>query len=28
MYGGGSIRFFKLLESWRSDGDLKGLELK
>ena len=27
MYGGGPTRFFKLLESWRSDGGLRGLEL-
>jgi cation diffusion facilitator CzcD-associated flavoprotein CzcO len=28
MYGRGPTRFFKLLESWRSDGGLDGLELK
>jgi|TARA_B100001964_G_scaffold233813_1_gene291612 cyclohexanone monooxygenase len=28
MYGGGSIRFFRLLENWRSDGGLDGLELR
>ena len=28
MYGGGPTRFFKLLESWRSEGGLSGLELK
>jgi hypothetical protein len=25
-YGGGSIRFFKLLEEWREDGRFEGLE--
>ena len=27
FYGGGSVRFFKLLEEWRADGGLPGLEL-
>ncbi len=27
-YGGGSIRFFKLLEEWREDGSFEGLEFK
>ena len=26
-YGGGSIEYFKLLESWRLDGKLAGIEL-
>jgi cation diffusion facilitator CzcD-associated flavoprotein CzcO len=28
MYGGGPIRFFELLEAWRADGRLDGLELR
>jgi cyclohexanone monooxygenase len=27
FYGGGSVAFIRLLESWRDDGDLAGLEL-
>ena len=27
FYGGGSIAFFKLLEDWRAEGSLPGLEL-
>jgi cyclohexanone monooxygenase len=27
FYGGGSIAFIKLLEDWRADGTLAGLEL-
>ena len=27
FYGGGSIEFFKLLERWRADGHLEGMEL-
>ena len=27
-YGGGPIEFFDLMEEWRSEGKLKGLELK
>jgi cyclohexanone monooxygenase len=27
FYGGGSIEFFKILEDWRSEGHLKGMEL-
>ena len=27
FYGGGSIEFFKILEDWRAEGHLKGLEL-
>jgi cation diffusion facilitator CzcD-associated flavoprotein CzcO len=27
-YGGGSIRFFKLLKEWREDGNFDGLEFK
>ena len=27
FYGAGSIAFFKVLEDWRADGDLAGLEL-
>ena len=26
-YGGGPIAFVKLLEDWRAEGDLQGLEL-
>ena len=26
-YGGGSIAFIKLLEEWRAEGNLQGLEL-
>ncbi|MBV1905016.1 MAG: NAD(P)/FAD-dependent oxidoreductase [Pseudomonadales bacterium] len=28
QYGGGSVEFFELLEKWRNDGDLPGLEMK
>lgn len=28
MYGDGSIRFFKVLEKWRTAGDLNGLEMR
>jgi cation diffusion facilitator CzcD-associated flavoprotein CzcO len=28
MYGGGSIRFFKLLAHWRDQGDMKGLDVR
>ena len=28
FYGGGSVQFFKILESWREAGELEGLELK
>lgn len=28
LYGGGPVRFFKLLEDWRAEGDLPGLELR
>ena len=28
MYGGGPIRFFELLEEWREDGRLEGLDLR
>ncbi|MHB8529899.1 MAG: flavin-containing monooxygenase [Caulobacteraceae bacterium] len=28
MYGAGPIRFFEVLEAWRSDGRLEGLELR
>ena len=27
QYGGGPIEFFKLLENWRADGNLEGLDL-
>ena len=27
FYGGGSVEFFKLLEEWRADGQLEGLDL-
>jgi cation diffusion facilitator CzcD-associated flavoprotein CzcO len=27
FYGGGSIEFFKILEAWRSSGELEGMEL-
>jgi cyclohexanone monooxygenase len=27
MFSGGPIRFFRVLEDWRSDGELKGFEL-
>ena len=27
MFSGGPIKFFRMLEDWRSDGELKGLEL-
>jgi cation diffusion facilitator CzcD-associated flavoprotein CzcO len=27
FYGGGSIEFFKILESWRAEGHLEGMEL-
>jgi cyclohexanone monooxygenase len=28
FYGGGSIEFFKLLEAWRAEGHLEGMELR
>lgn len=28
MYGDGPIRFFKMLERWRAEGDLNGLEMR
>jgi cation diffusion facilitator CzcD-associated flavoprotein CzcO len=28
MYGAGSLKFFELLDSWREDGRLEGLELR
>lgn len=28
IYGAGPIRFFEILEAWREDGDLPGLELR
>ncbi len=28
FYGGGSLEFFKILEDWRSEGQLKGMELR
>lgn len=28
MFGGGPIKFFRLLEQWREDGQLKGIELR
>ena len=28
FYGGGSIAFFKILEDWRNDGELRGLEVR
>jgi cyclohexanone monooxygenase len=28
FYGGGSIEFFKILEDWRAEGHLEGLELR
>lgn len=28
FYGGGSVEFFSILENWRRDGDLAGLELR
>lgn len=28
FYGGDSIEFFKILEGWRTAGELKGLELE
>jgi cation diffusion facilitator CzcD-associated flavoprotein CzcO len=28
MYGGGPLRFFEVLEEWRADGRLEGLELR
>jgi cyclohexanone monooxygenase len=28
MYGAGPIAFFRLLDEWRSSGDLPGLELR
>ncbi len=28
FYGGGSVQFFKILEEWRAEGGLKGLELR
>jgi cyclohexanone monooxygenase len=28
MYGGGPVRFFQLLDEWRSDGRLEGLDLR
>jgi cyclohexanone monooxygenase len=27
FYGGGSIEFFKILEQWREEGHLEGMEL-
>jgi cyclohexanone monooxygenase len=27
FYGGGSVEFFKLLEKWRADGQLEGMNL-
>jgi cyclohexanone monooxygenase len=27
FYGGGSIEFFKILEDWRSEGHLEGMDL-
>ncbi len=27
FYGGGSVEFFQILEAWRDEGELKGLEL-
>jgi cyclohexanone monooxygenase len=27
FYGGGSVEFFRILQAWRADGGLKGLEL-
>jgi cyclohexanone monooxygenase len=28
FYGGGPVEFFRILKSWRDEGDLKGLELR
>ena len=28
MYGAGSLRFFDMLEEWRNDGRMEGLELR
>ena len=28
MYGGGPIEFFSIMEKWRDQGNLEGLELK
>jgi cation diffusion facilitator CzcD-associated flavoprotein CzcO len=28
MFGGGPIKFFRLLEQWREDGQLRGIELR
>jgi cyclohexanone monooxygenase len=28
FYGGGSIAFFKILEDWRNEGELRGLEVR
>ena len=28
QYGGGAPEFFKILEDWRADGELQGLEIK
>ena len=28
MYGGGSIRFFEVLEKWRKQGEMKGLDVR
>ena len=28
MYGGGSIRFFEVLENWRKQGEMKGLDVR
>jgi cyclohexanone monooxygenase len=28
FYGGGSVQFFRILEEWRAEGGLRGLELR
>ncbi|MGB5098222.1 MAG: monooxygenase, partial [Porticoccaceae bacterium] len=28
QYGGGAVKFFKILEEWRNEGNLKGLEVR
>jgi cyclohexanone monooxygenase len=28
FFGGGSIAFFKVLDEWRNEGSMKGLELR
>jgi cyclohexanone monooxygenase len=28
FYGGGSVQFFRILEEWRAEGGMRGLELR